>query len=939
MHNKVIKYIIIIIIGMPVSVLMLLMFLNSERGRIAVLWIVNKYSPVRIELNGLKLNIFKGQFFLEDLRIFDKENIKMGGIGKLFIDMQLKPVFSGKYVIDSLLIEDLYADINSDQIKLFLQKDEEKGSKVLDLTVKNIIIQNTDIKYCDIIRSAKYGLKNYRITASVNIRQSDYFLKLEDSKVRINSPMLIKTLINDSLTVASKKSKLEIKPANFKTVETLPVEAVIEGSIDLSSVFEKGVKPEDISVNIRINTRLSPFSFKKFHLKKPVDLKADMDWINGKLISTISLMRDNSKLSLKGNTTLFDEEWHILKDPEIYISLTGNNIPSKEFYPEIDTELNISVNAEGRLNSLSGNYDLTTTEIKYSGIEIENVSAKGKFTGRDIILESLDIACGGNNIFAEGEINDSNYSIRADLKKWDYTYLIPDSMNRNLNGFINGYIEGKGNLKQLQEYRIIADLDSIILNLTDKNIVSGNKFKAEFTKDMLKIENFRLDLLSEGFLEAEGYMDTGKNLNFSIQTNLPIQSLAAFQPVLYDSEGFVKGDFEIKGIMGDPEFKGRIYLDKISFIIPVTMQKVYDLNSEIVLASNKINIKSFSGGIEKGKFSFEGSVDLSDHDIKSSTLIFKSVDLPVIYPDYFQGTITSNLNYSGDLNKGRLRGDLILMEGLYYQDFDPFGKAFIDKGTKILKSAARNDSLPDVSLDLTLKSRHSIVVDNSSAFIELNPDIKIKGSLSKPLITGRTTMQKGGFIVFQKNTFSVTRGVLDFAPVHGIFPVIDIESESTISDYTIFLSISGNLKDPRFLLSSEPQKSQSEILTILLLGKNVNEFLKGNETAVSGTKEKFLANWIHNTFQHVISKKFGLDYLEFTVTDGFSDDDTSGTGLTIGKNISDRLTLKYSASNDASEFIQKGTADYQFFENMIFSGFQTTAGKFGAEIKYKLEFR
>ena len=1189
--------------------LTLLTFVNSEWGRSSVVGIANKYSPVRIDLKGLKLNMFKGKILLEDLSVYDKTNIKMGGMKQLLIDVRLIPIFSGSYEIDSLIIVGLYGDINSDQMKSLMQKDQKKDSKQPNLTIKKLKVINTDIKYKDIARSAEYGFKNNRIFASVNIKQADYSLKLEGSEIKINSPKINKTILNDSLIVNLKKSKLDIKPANFKTegldlsiggdvsdlfsqpvfdinisaelensrffneseiftsdsgifsveadirgnIDNPELEIILKhpagmvygqkissfdlkanykdkllkleskllkakdgiidiyGNIDLSSVFAKGIissepefdkivyeimvntdkfslknipdmpdtkldihldikgkgiNPKDITASIFINTQLSPFSFKEFQMKKPADLKADIKWVNGKLDSKINLSArslewkdyklseidlicstteagyveikkcdlrlDSSKISLTGNTTLFDKEWHILKDPKINISLTGNNILTKDIYPAIDTELNFNINAKGRLKSLSGNFALKTSEIKYSGLEIENVLAKGKFAGRDIILESLDIACGGGNINAEGKITglktfesriktekvkigllypkisetfksevnfdikaegdfknpvvkgeiefkeiiagkkrlkdmklnmtltdllaelkldlgfdasakvnfkNSNYSFRADFKKWDYSYLIPDSMNRKLNGFINGYIEGKGNLKQLQGYNFKADLDSIVLKMKDKNMISGNKFKAEFAKGMLKVDNFRLELLSEGFIQAEGDMDSGKNLNFSIQTNLPIQSLGAFHPELYDSQGFIKGDFEIKGLLTEPELKGKINLEKMTFNIPVTLQKVYDLNSEIIIDPAKIEIKSFSGRIKKGKFNLEGRIDLSHNRIQSSNLNFNSVALPVIYQDYFEGILTSDLNYSGNLSKGRLRGDLLLMEGLYYQDFDPFGKVFKDKGTKILKSSAKNDSLPDVSLNLTLKSRHPIVIDNSSAFIELNPDIEIKGTLSDPLITGRTTMEKGGFIVFQKNTFSITRGVLDFAPVHGMLPTVDVKSEATVSDFTVFLSITGNLADPRFSLSSIPQKSQADILTILLLGKNVNEFLKGNETAVSGTKEKFLANWIYNTFQQDIAKQFGLDYLEFSVSDGFSADDTSGTGLTIGKNISDRLILKYSASNDASKFIQKGIADYQFFENIIFSGFQTTEGRFGAEIKYKLEFR
>jgi hypothetical protein len=1209
MHKKIFKYMIYLFFGLGVTAVSLILFINSEWGSRSIAGITNKYSPVRVELGKFRLDIFRGKVVLDDLTVYDKESIKMAGIGQLIIDIRLRPVFSKKYEIDSLIISDLNADFNSDQIKSFMVKDRKKNSEPLNLIIKKIKIVNTDIRYKDIAVSAEYGFKNTKITAAVNVKDSDYSLRLDNSEIKINSSGINKTINNDSLIVNYKDSGFDIEPAKFRTEGlylsvggklkelfsnpvadirlsaeldnrkffdkpevfardsgVFKIEACITGEIenpeldisvthpdgviygqkvtsidlkvnlkdklfsfdseiqksknekvdfggtvDLASVYEKGlissvpdfdkivydlmvktdnfslqnipdmpdikldldidikgrgIKPENITAGIVINTKLPPFTFREFRLLKSAGLKADLSWKMGKLVSQINLTAnslewrnyklsgidllcsmnesglievdkceirlDDAAVSLKGNSTLFDKDWHVLKDPEINISLTGKNILTEEFYPAIDTELNFGVNAKGRMRSLKGEYYLNTAEINYLGINIDNISADGKFSGREIILDRLNIATGGGNIAAHAKITDfnklesgikaeklkieflypeireifkgevsfditaggdvknptvkgyielkdsfirekrmpdlkadlslfdmnaelnldlgfdlnakldlkdENYSFNAEFKKWDYTFLIPDSTKRNRNGFIDGSVRGSGNLKQLQDYNIKADLDSVAFNVDGRSIIAGNKLSAEFTKGILKLEKFRLNLLNEGFIEAEGAVSPESDLNFNIIVNLPIRTLGFIHSDMNESKGDLKAGFEIRGKLAVPEVKGKVNLEKIELILPVTEQRIYDLNGEITLEPDKITVRSISGRIEKGRFNLNGDVNLLNNRIQSSNINFNSVALPVDYQDYFEGILTSDLNFTGTPSKGRLKGELIFVEGLYYHEFDPFGKVFEDKGRKIIKTSANIGDFPEIELNLTLKSRHSIVIDNSSAFIELNPDIEIKGSLSAPLITGRARMEKGGFIVFQKNTFSINRGVLDFAPVHGMLPTVDVQSETTVSDFTVYLAISGNLQNPRFSLSSVPYKSHADILTILLLGKNVNEFLKGNETAVSGTKEKFLANWIYNTFQQDIADKFGLDYLEFTVSDGFSTDDISGTGLTIGKNISDRLILKYSASNDASRFVQKGIADYQFFENIIFSGFQTTDGKFGAEINYKLEYR
>ncbi|MFO7810057.1 MAG: translocation/assembly module TamB domain-containing protein, partial [Candidatus Delongbacteria bacterium] len=173
-------------------------------------------------------------------------------------------------------------------------------------------------------------------------------------------------------------------------------------------------------------------------------------------------------------------------------------------------------------------------------------------------------------------------------------------------------------------------------------------------------------------------------------------------------------------------------------------------------------------------------------------------------------------------------------------------------------------------------------------------------------------------------------------PVYGMLPTADIQSETEVNNYKIFLSISENLSNPKFSLSSVPPESDADILSILIFGRKTSQFSSGGEGV---SKEKLIADWLTNAYSENIAKKTGLDFIEVGVADDFSAKDTSGYGITVGKKISDRLILKYSVSNSGSEMIQRGIADYQLLENIIFSGFQSTDGSFGAETHFRKEFR
>ena len=61
--------------------------------------------------------------------------------------------------------------------------------------------------------------------------------------------------------------------------------------------------------------------------------------------------------------------------------------------------------------------------------------------------------------------------------------------------------------------------------------------------------------------------------------------------------------------------------------------------------------------------------------------------------------------------------------------------------------------------------------------------------------------------------------------------------------------------------------------------------------------------------------------------------------VTVGKELSRRLTVKYGVENKSGIVVQQSTAIYKLMENLSINGFQDTGGDFGGEMRYRLEFR
>jgi hypothetical protein len=60
--------------------------------------------------------------------------------------------------------------------------------------------------------------------------------------------------------------------------------------------------------------------------------------------------------------------------------------------------------------------------------------------------------------------------------------------------------------------------------------------------------------------------------------------------------------------------------------------------------------------------------------------------------------------------------------------------------------------------------------------------------------------------------------------------------------------------------------------------------------------------------------------------------------VTVGKKLSQRLTVKYEVESGSEELVQRAVSEYRFLEHLLASGFQDSAGGYGGELVFRIEF-
>lgn len=163
-------------------------------------------------------------------------------------------------------------------------------------------------------------------------------------------------------------------------------------------------------------------------------------------------------------------------------------------------------------------------------------------------------------------------------------------------------------------------------------------------------------------------------------------------------------------------------------------------------------------------------------------------------------------------------------------------------------------------------------------------------------------------------------------------------------DWDILLSVSGTPDNIIFKLSSEPQLEDGDIISLLIRGKTVTELIDaegGTTFSLAGMLSQVAASAVGDKFKSAT----GLDIFEvgFNNKSGGSssgnDSELGNLNVTVGKELTDRITVKYGTANEDGIMVSTTSAQYKVTDSISVSGFQDSEGQFGGEVRYRLEFR
>ena len=396
----------------------------------------------------------------------------------------------------------------------------------------------------------------------------------------------------------------------------------------------------------------------------------------------------------------------------------------------------------------------------------------------------------------------------------------------------------------------------------------------------------------------------------------------------------------MKGPWYNPDTEAFVEIRNGGLTLNTSSQDIHDVNGRIHLTPKALTIERFAGQLDSGRISLKGKAGLDAFRIKDMDFQMTASQLPIKIEDTLDAKLNADLTLHGTAQASAIQGEIAVMDGLYYKhvNINPLQSLIRrERGYQAHPEIVFPPMIQNTLLDIRIPPRSLFIVDNNLAQLNLSPDMHITGTLQRPIVQGRTRIDSGS-LQYQSTTFTVKKGFIDFTNPYTLESVLDIQSQTNIQNWTVFLDISGPLDKLNLKLSSSPVLDDNDLLSLLVTGKTSRAAIAKTSDS-SGSSQKMLADLLSASIGSDLKKASGLDILEVDSTGERRYINDDPLKVTFGKIISPQITLKYTVESVGGVTFQRTITEYMFIENILLSGFQDSRGVFGGEVKFRHEFR
>jgi len=411
-----------------------------------------------------------------------------------------------------------------------------------------------------------------------------------------------------------------------------------------------------------------------------------------------------------------------------------------------------------------------------------------------------------------------------------------------------------------------------------------------------RIDNHTVSATAEIAIRDHGHASA--SLTSGLEADAPLNAelylaltelgwIELFIPQAQQNRGHLDGRLMVSGTRSSPRFTGALQLDNAGTDIPLAGLALNDITAVMSGNGAQLDLRAEASS-GPGKISAEGSIDISSGlpaklDLAVRGERFLAIDLPEA-----RVLISPDLNLRGSTRLLQLRGNIDIPEAALRPQQVPEKAVRVSDDEVIINVTADQTAPIGLDTDIMLGLGSNVRFNGFGLDAKLGGNLQLLSAPARPVaLTGELRIDEGRYRAYGQN-LEIDRGLLIFQQRIDN-PGLDIRAVRRIPSARVVagVAITGTLQSPQARLTSEPPMEESEIMAWLLTGRGLSA---GSETDNAMIAQALAVYGLEkgSGVTEKIGEKVGLD--EISVG---SDWETTDASLMLGKQISDRLYLRY----------------------------------------------
>ncbi len=331
-------------------------------------------------------------------------------------------------------------------------------------------------------------------------------------------------------------------------------------------------------------------------------------------------------------------------------------------------------------------------------------------------------------------------------------------------------------------------------------------------------------------LTLSGAWLPGGELDGAASGAFDLRLLSGLVPTLRRAGGQLAVEARFSGTPAEPLVVGSGKLIDGSFQLKGATASFTGVSGGMAFSQNKVIFDQLDATVNGGKARFKGEIELAR--LVPVRMRAEGVldEVPVVVPGVLPATLSGHLEADGTPESTTVTGRLHVVRARYTSEVDLQGSLLKRKPPPPPRAYDRAGEW--LRLEVQLAVDGDVRVDNDLVRGPVSGELTLTGTLAAPGLVGSLAMGRGSKVIFRGNEFDLTHAVLDFTDRNRIEIGLDVNGESRVNDYQVFLHVYGTLAEPHLKLTSLPDLPEQDIVTLLVLGTTRRD--AGAQAGVSG---------------------------------------------------------------------------------------------------------